>query len=67
MLSPVWGVNTERGERELVKRKYKRVKANPFSVQAPSIRGSGPFSYDQCCVLSFNSGHSHIDELWSVL
>ena len=27
---PVKGVNTERCERELVKRNYQRVKANPF-------------------------------------
>ena len=40
---PVRGVNTERGERELVKRKYHPVKANPFLVQEPPIPGSRAF------------------------
>ena len=32
VLPPLGGVNTERGERELVKQKYQRVKANHFLV-----------------------------------
>lgn len=41
------GVNTERGERELVKRKYKRLKANTFWIQEPRAKAMGPFSPDQ--------------------
>ena len=44
-------MNTERGERELVKQKYQRVKANPFLVQEPWYPVLQPFSLDQRCVL----------------
>jgi|OM-RGC.v1.030496331 hypothetical protein len=33
----VRGVNTERGTRELVKRNYQRVKANPFLAYEPLV------------------------------
>ena len=48
---PVREVNTEQGERRVVKRKYYRVKAGPFLVQEPWRTVLGPFSRDQFCVL----------------
>ena len=44
-------MNTERGERGLVKQKYQRVKTNHFLVQEPWRPVLRPFSRDQCCVL----------------
>ena len=51
MFSPRREVNTEQGERRVVKRKYYRVKAGPFLVQEPWRTVLGPFSRDQFCVL----------------